>query len=162
MLADELRDVFADVPADSDQFLFQMSTGSQPRLWIDMTAFVMVGRDRRTYRFLKDTRLGRTVLLESASVDDVADLVTNYVAERIIERERELEGDWVSKRLRRDRSSRRRSEPLPFDAEAAEKASSRGRFLDGRAAGWVVAGFLAGVLIGAIALLAVAWVQVPL
>ena len=32
-----------------------------------MTSFVVMDRDRRTYRFLKDTRLGRTVSLETAS-----------------------------------------------------------------------------------------------
>jgi len=161
MLADELRSVFAEVPAENDQFVFQMSTGSQPRLWIDMTAFVVVGRDRRTYRFLKDTRLGRTVLLESASLDDVADLVTSYIAERVIERERAIEGDWVSKRISRERSGDRRADRLAIARAAEELPPPRRRFLDGRAAGWVVAGFLGGILIGAAALLIVAWVQAP-
>ena len=94
ILAEELRSVFAEVPADNDQFILKVAGGPQPRLWIDATSFVMVGRDRRSYRFLKDTRLGRTIILESSSIDDVADTVTNYVAERIIERERAVEGDW--------------------------------------------------------------------
>ena len=161
MLADELRDVFAEVPAENDQFLLSMSTGSQPRLWIDVTAFVAVGRDRRTYRFLKDTRVGRTVLIESASVAEVADFVTDYVAERIIERERTIEGDWVGKRIRRDRGVKRRADGLADNAQIAEIATRR-RFLDNRAAGWVVAGFLGGILIGAAALLIVAWVQAPI
>jgi len=158
MLADELRSVFADVPQDNDQFVFQMSSGSQPRLWIDMTSFVIIARDRRTYRFLKDTRLGRTVIVETASVDDVADTVTNYVAERIIERERAIEGDWLSKRIRQEPA--RRAETL-FDPTDAQPMPRRRRFLDNRAAGWIVAGFLAGILIGAIGLLAYAWVRVP-
>jgi hypothetical protein len=160
MLADELRDVFAEVPAENEQFLFSMSSGSQPRLWIDMTAFVVVGRDRRTYRFLKDTRLGRTVLVETASIAEVADQVTNYIAERIIERERTIEGDWVSKRIRRERlSSRRADGEVGAVAPIADATPSR-RFLDSRAAGWVVAGFLGGIMIGAIALLAFAWLRV--
>jgi hypothetical protein len=160
MLADELRDVFAEVPAENEQFLFSMSSGSQPRLWIDMTAFVVVGRDRRTYRFLKDTRLGRTVLVETASIAEVADQVTNYIAERMIERERTIEGDWVSKRIRRERLSSRRADGETGTAIAVSDATSGRRFLDGRAAGWVVAGFLAGIMIGAIALLAFAWLRV--
>lgn len=160
MLADELRDVFADVPDDNDQFLFQVSTGSQPRLWIDMTSFVLVGRDRRTYRFLKDTRLGRTVILESASIDDVADTVTNYVAERIIERERSLEGDWLSKRIRQEPS--KRFDRPPEEGTLVADRPPRRRAFDNRATGWIVAGFLGGILIGVLALLAYAWVRVPI
>jgi hypothetical protein len=159
MLADELRDVFADVPADDDQFIFTVSTGTQPRLWIDMTAFVIVARDRRTYRFLKDTRLGRTVILESPSIDDVADTITNYVAERIIEKERALEGDWLSRRIRQD--AKRRPEPLG-ERPPVPEIPRRRRLFEGRSAGWVVAGFLGGILIGVLGLLAYAWITVPL
>ena len=155
MLADELRGVFADIPSEDDQFILSVSGGAQPRLWIDMTAFVAVGRDRRTYRFLKDTRLGRTVIVETSSIDDVADTVTNYVAERVIERERALEGDWLSKRIRRD--------PKKPDGEGQSLVEipelRRRRVIESRAAGWVVAGFLGGVLIGAIGLLAYAWIR---
>jgi hypothetical protein len=156
MLADELRGVFADIPSEDDQFVFSVSGGAQPRLWIDMTAFVMIGRDRRTYRFLKDTRLGRTVIVESPSIDDVADTVTNYVAERVIERERALEGDWLSKRIKQDPKKRTDGE----SQLAALQEPPRRRALDSRAAGWVVAGFLGGILIGAIALLAFAWLRI--
>ena len=156
MLAEELRDVFAEVPSEDDQFVFSVSTGTQPRLWIDMTAFVVVGRDRRTYRFLKDTRLGRTVILETASLDDVADTVTNYVAERVIERERAIEGDWLSKRIRQD--PKRRLDAIGDRPPVPEMR--RQRVLDGRATGWIVAGFLGGILVGAMALLIYAWVNV--
>src|SRR5262245_66552463 len=64
MLADELKGVFAEVPAEDEQFVFAVAPGTPPRLWIDLTSFVIMGRDRRTYRSLKDTRLGRTVLRE--------------------------------------------------------------------------------------------------
>ena len=102
LLADELRGVFAEVPADDEQFIFTVAAGTPPRLWIDMTAFVVMGRDRRTYRFLKDTRLGRSIIVETAKLDDIADTITQYVAERIIERERAIEGDWLMKRVMRD------------------------------------------------------------
>ncbi|TGV74268.1 hypothetical protein EN792_058970, partial [Mesorhizobium sp. M00.F.Ca.ET.149.01.1.1] len=35
LLASELGPVFADVPADIDNFDFAVSSGLQPRLWID-------------------------------------------------------------------------------------------------------------------------------
>jgi hypothetical protein len=92
LLAAELAPVFADVPAEIDNFDFAISTGLQPRLWIDAVSHVAMGRDRRTYRFLKDTRVGRVVLAESTEMKPVADQVTRYIAERIVERERLMEG----------------------------------------------------------------------
>jgi hypothetical protein len=92
LLAAELAPVFADVPADMDNFDFAVSSGLQPRLWIDAVSHVAMGRDRRTYRFLRDTRVGRVVLAESTEMKPVADQVTRYVAERVIERRRMMEG----------------------------------------------------------------------
>lgn len=158
MLADELKGVFAEVPAEDEQFAFTIAAGTPPRLWIDLTAFVVMARDRRTYRFLKDTRLGRTVIVETASLDDVADTVTHYVAERIIERERAVEGDWLIKRIMRDEGTRRQGlkQALAAPAGMADSGLRSGRNL-----GWLVAAFLAGILIGVIGLLAYAWVRVP-
>lgn len=157
MLADELRGVFAEVPEGDDQFVAEIDTGSQPRFWIDMTSFVTMARDRRTYRFLKDTRLGRTVILETADLDDMADCVMHYVAERIIERDRALEGDWLLRRVaqqdapRRERRTFSRKE-LPAEAPARTLSNAR--------AGWIVAAFLGGLLVGVVTLLAYAWVHV--
>lgn len=93
LLATELAPVFSDVPSEIDYFDFALSSGLQPRLWIDAVSHVAMGRDRRTYRFLKDTRLGRIVLAESTDLKVVADQVTRYVAERLVERQRLMEGD---------------------------------------------------------------------
>ena len=90
LLKQELQDVIEDVPED-ETFDFAVSSGTQPRLWIDAVAYVAIGRDRRTYRFLRDTRAGRVVLAESEDAEPVADAVTRYVAERIVERKRQLE-----------------------------------------------------------------------
>jgi hypothetical protein len=92
LLAAELAPVFADVPEDIDIFDFAVSSGLQPRLWIDAVSHVTMGRDRRTYRFLRDTRIGRVVLAESTDMKPVADQVTRYVAERIVERQRMMDG----------------------------------------------------------------------
>lgn len=92
LLAAELAPVFADVPAEIDNFDFAVSSGLQPRLWIDAVSHVAMGRDRRTYRFLKDSRIGRVVLAESTEMKPVADQVTRYVAERVVERQRLMEG----------------------------------------------------------------------
>lgn len=92
LLANELQPVIAELPSDVDMFDFAVSSGLQPRLWIDAIAHVSMGRDRRTYRFLKDTRIGRVVLAESADMKPVVEQVTRYVAERIVERQRLMDG----------------------------------------------------------------------
>jgi len=92
LMAAELAPLFAEVPAEIDLFDFTISSGLQPRLWIDAVSHVAMARDRRTYRFLKDTRAGRVVLAEDTAIKPVADQVARYVAERMIERERLLEG----------------------------------------------------------------------
>lgn len=92
LLAAELGPVFADIPSEIDSFDFAVSSGLQPRLWIDAVSHVAMGRDRRTYRFLKDTRIGRVVLAESTEMKPVADAVTRYVAERVVERQRMMDG----------------------------------------------------------------------
>ena len=155
LLADELKSVFAEVPPEDEQFIFTVAAGTPPRLWIDMTTFVVMGRDRRTYRLLKDTRLGRTVIVETAKLDDMANTITHYVAERIIERERAIEGDWLLKRIMRDDTSRRQE---AREAVATIAAAPPPRDL--RNLGWVVAAFLAGILIGTAALLGYAWISI--
>jgi len=152
LLAEELQSVFADVPADNETFLFAVAGGTPPRLWIDMTAFVAMARDRRTYRFLKDSRIGRTVILETTEIGDMADCVTDYVAERIIERERALEGDWLLKRARRKESAPQKSARKLIDAATAVPES--------RSLGWIVAAFLFGILLCGVVLLGWAWLSV--
>jgi hypothetical protein len=93
LLNDALAPVFAQVPDDVDLFDTGLSRGDTPRLWVDMIAHVEMGRDKRLYRFVQDTRYGRATLAESYDVQDVVRAVTNYVARRLIERERALAGD---------------------------------------------------------------------
>ena len=92
LLANELAPVIGEVPAESELFDFAISSGLQPRFWIDAVSHVSMGRDKRTFRFLKDTRIGRVVLAESTDMKTVANQVTRYLAERIVERERLMEG----------------------------------------------------------------------
>jgi hypothetical protein len=155
ILADELRGVFAEIPEEHEAFSLSISGGTPPRLWVDMTSFVVMDRDRRTYRFLKDTRLGRTVILETADIGAMADMIVNYVAERIIERERALESDWVLQRpAGREDAGRRRPRSLRDALEPREAETP-----DRRVMGWIVAAFLGGLLIGMIGLVGYVWVS---
>ena len=90
LLNEALDPVFEEVPAEVDIFDRGISRGETPRLWIDPIAHVAMGRDKRIYRFLQDTRYGRKVLAETGNVVEMVDAVTRYLAQRLIERERAL------------------------------------------------------------------------
>ena len=93
LLNEALDPLFKDVPDDVDLFDRGVSRGDVPRLWIDVVAHVEMGRDKRQYRFVQDTRYGRAVLAESYDVPDMVAQVTHYVARRLVERERALADD---------------------------------------------------------------------
>jgi hypothetical protein len=93
ILNEALEPLFKEVPDAIDLFDRGVARGDPPRLWIDVVAHVDMGRDKRTYRFVQDSRYGRQVLAESPEVREIAEAVTKYVARRIIERERALAAD---------------------------------------------------------------------
>jgi hypothetical protein len=90
ILNEALDPLFAQVPDTIDLFDRGISQGETPRLWIDVVAHVLMGRDKRIYRFVQDTRFGRIVIAESHEVAAIVDAVTDYVARRMIEREHAL------------------------------------------------------------------------
>jgi hypothetical protein len=148
LLAAELAPVFAEVPADVDVFDFAISSGLQPRLWIDSVSHVAMGRDRRTFRFVKDTRLGRVVIAETPKMEKMADHVTRYVAERIVERERMMEGD-PAPAVAGSLASR----PLP-ELPPQSRWTSRSFWSDVLSGTWVV---VAGAGFGLAAAVALLW-----
>src|SRR5436189_2637793 len=90
ILNEALDSLFAQVPGNVDLFDRGISQGETPRLWIDVVAHVVMGRDKRIYRFVQDTRFGRIVIAESHEVSAIVDAVTDYVARRMVEREHAL------------------------------------------------------------------------
>jgi hypothetical protein len=90
ILNEALDPLFVQVPAEIDLFDRGISQGETPRLWIDVVAHVVMGRDKRIYRFVQDTRFGRIVLAESHEVPVIVEAVTDYVARRMVEREHAL------------------------------------------------------------------------
>ena len=130
LLAEALEPLFKDVSPDIDLFDRGISRGDVPRLWIDAIAHVVMGRDKRRYRFVQDTRYGRKVLAESNEIAEIVKAVTHYVALRLIERERALAAD-------------------PAPALAADRSSGHG---------WrTVQIFLLGLIVGSCAVFAVLW-----
>jgi hypothetical protein len=93
LLNEALDPLFAAIAPEVELFDRGLSRGDTPRLWIDAVAHVAMARDKRMYRFLHDTRVGRHVLAESHDIPDIVQAVTGYVARRLIERERALDED---------------------------------------------------------------------
>lgn len=145
MIEDELKEIFAQLPEGNDQFDFALVPGNPPRLWIDMIAFIMMDRDRRTYRFVRDTSGGRQVIAESAEPEAIKAKVTDYVAHRIVERERLLASG---------------PEVLALGSGAAGGSAGRARRSFGFSA--LVATFLVGLALGAMSLLAWAFYVISL
>ena len=90
ILSEALDPLFAQIPDHIDLFDRGISQGETPRLWIDVVAYILMGRDKRAYRFVQDTRFGRIVIIESHDVAVVVNAVTDYVARRMVEREHAL------------------------------------------------------------------------
>jgi hypothetical protein len=90
ILNEALDPLFAQIPEQVDLFDRGISQGDTPRLWIDVVAHVVMGRDKRIYRFVQDTRFGRIVIAESHEVNAIVEAVTDYVARRMVEREHAL------------------------------------------------------------------------
>jgi hypothetical protein len=93
LLNEALDPLFAELPPEVELFDRGVSRGDTPRLWIDSVAHIAMGRDKRAYRFLHDTRIGRRVLAESHDIPDIVQAVTSYVARRLVERQRALDED---------------------------------------------------------------------
>src|ERR1700735_2164049 len=93
LLNEALDPLFAEIPPEVELFDRGISRGDTPRLWLDAVAHVVMGRDKRVYRFVSDTRVGRRVLAESHDIADIVHAATEYVARRLVERQRALDED---------------------------------------------------------------------
>jgi len=110
LLNEALDPLFAEIPSEVELFDRGISRGDTPRLWIDAVAHIAMGRDKRMYRLLQDTRVGRRVLVESHEIPEIVKAVTDYVAHRLIERERALDEDpeFIGRIGRREAARQRR------------------------------------------------------
>jgi hypothetical protein len=133
LLNEALDPLFAEIPPGVDLFDRGISHGDTARLWVDAIAHVAMARDKRRYRFVQDTRVGRKVLAESTDIAAIVQVVTHYVAARIVERERALASDAV-----------------PPDAGMQQTPPRRRR-------GRPVLMFLLGLIVGAGLLVAALW-----
>jgi hypothetical protein len=93
LLQEAIRPVVDQAPEGVDLFDVGIAHGERPRLFLDMIGFVEMGHDRRAYRFYQDTRHGRVLIAESANIDRIVAAMTNYIARRLVEREKALASD---------------------------------------------------------------------
>jgi hypothetical protein len=107
ILNEALDPLFAQISDTVDLFDRGISQGETPRMWIDVVAHVVMGRDKRIYRFVQDSRFGRIVIAESHEVAAIVDAVTDYVARRMIERERALVATPMAAPAAKDKPRRR-------------------------------------------------------
>jgi hypothetical protein len=96
LLRDAIEPVLEQLPEGCDLFDVAISPSERPRLFIDQLGFIEIGRDRRDYRFLQDTRHGRIQVCESEKPEVMVEAVTAYIAHRLIEREKALASDFAS------------------------------------------------------------------
>ena len=127
-----LQKVFDEIPADEDRFELALVPSVPARLWIDMFSFVEMDSDGEFYRFVRNERNGRKVLVETSDVGVIKGRITEYVARQIVARERQLAGF----------------------ADVPVPAGRRKRRLRVRL---VISAFIIGVLTGIVGLFAVGW-----
>lgn len=113
ILRDALAPILAELPEDAALFDHGIVPGDRPRLHIDILAFVDVAEDRRQYRLVQDTRWGQRVMAETDDIQTIIRAVTDYVALRLVEREKALRSDSVQGSL-----LRHAVEPRPLLAPA--------------------------------------------
>ncbi len=86
----KLAPLYAAIPRDVEMFDLGLVAQDRPRLFVDIIAFIEMNRDQTAYRFLQETRAGRVTLAETGDDKVMIDHVTQYVARRLVERERAL------------------------------------------------------------------------
>ena len=106
LLHDAFKPILAQVPATVDLFDCGIAPGERPRLFVDMIAFVEMAHDKRTYRFVQDTRHGRVTLAEGDKVEPIVEAMTDYIARRLVEREAALAADMTSAYAQKESANR--------------------------------------------------------
>ncbi|GGE27553.1 hypothetical protein GCM10007276_00900 [Agaricicola taiwanensis] len=146
LLKSRIEPLLEDLPKQVEMFDLGIVRGDPARLFIDMVAFVELAHDRRSFRFVQDTRYGRVVLADTGDMDEAVEAVTDYIGRRLVERERALAADTLTI-----------SSVAANQNSAAAKAAAR---VDRSARGLgaaVFAAFALGAVAGSAGILAFGW-----
>lgn len=104
LLRDELAPILSDTSAAKAFIDLVLIAGDCPRLWIDMTSYVVMAPDPRTYRLHRDTLDCRETVAETADLAEMTEAILKYVAHRMIQREHFM---LSAQRLERSNLARR-------------------------------------------------------
>lgn len=149
LLNEALDPLFSEIPADVEMFDRGISTGDTPRLWIDVVAHVVMGRDKRLYRFVLDGRFGRKTLAESTEIAELVAAITHYVASRMVEREQALAEKPAPAPVPQPSGARLRTREVRFEDRTDDRSHMRWRLLRV---------FLLGLIVGSLALFTALWI----
>ncbi len=99
ILADELKPLFKQIPKDS-RFACAIVETTKPRLWIDILSYVVMASDRRRYKLIRERIDTIETIHTTVDYHEMADVVENYIAARLVEKERaHTEEDYFSQVL---------------------------------------------------------------
>ena len=89
ILKDELLPTVQASPEAKDLFDLTLLPGDPPKLWVDLTSFVVMEPDHRTYRVLQDRQDSRDILFEGTDREQAAVTIRRHMAHRMVARERQ-------------------------------------------------------------------------
>jgi len=101
-LADDIMDVFEDLPVQNGLFEFALVRSDQQRFVIDQEAYVVTHPQTKEYEFKKETRLGEAIIGRTANRRQMAKLVSRYISEKLLDQQRLLESEFISMKLSRN------------------------------------------------------------
>ena len=143
----DLRPYIAAMPEAKGFIDLALVPGFPPRLWIDLSAYVIVDEaDGRTLRLVQETLEERRVLYSTMRPEDMTAFLKRFIAHRVARRHRLLAGETP---LEIDATADSASEKTIGEKETRERAATSAGLL------WLVwlAGVASGILLLALFLL---------
>ncbi|PZF78451.1 hypothetical protein DK847_01125 [Aestuariivirga litoralis] len=89
ILKDDLVPTVQANPEARELFDLTLLPGEPPKLWVDLTAYVVMEPDHRTYRVLQDRQDSRDILFEGRDREQAAAAIRRHMAHRLVARERQ-------------------------------------------------------------------------
>ncbi|HHN66766.1 MAG TPA: hypothetical protein ENK15_01845 [Thermopetrobacter sp.] len=90
VLKQELTPWLSEMPEAADFIAPALQPGWPPRLWIDLTAHVLMSDDNSTYRLVQDTIDDKVVVFETRDRAEMVRFLRKFIAHRVVRRQRAL------------------------------------------------------------------------
>jgi hypothetical protein len=90
VLKDDMTPIVAGLKESGDYISLALVPDEPPRLWIDLTSYVVMAPDPRTYRLVQDTSEGHQVLAETTELAEMVNHLKMFIAQRTVARQRAL------------------------------------------------------------------------